>query len=256
MNNPFKNHKLHHYELVYEELIKQKPRRLLDYGTGTSEFVSQLDKVVTQRYAFDVDRNNVQTTQKNYPEIKTKYVPVGKKLPYKANFFDAVIMFHVLEHVDDELSALREATRILKKDGILYLASPYKGLFTWADTANLRYRFPKFHKLFIHLILGQKEYDKRFKEKADQNLFGDCSANRKWHKHYVKPEIDELTKRDLVEMHFYRFSMFHPFLLVIDNVWNYFSSKNNKFTKMLLAKDNHIKAGEWSYNFLGIYKKK
>lgn len=45
----------------------------------------------------------------------------GEKTGFKSNYFDAVICTNVLDHCQNPIDVLREARRILKKDGILIL---------------------------------------------------------------------------------------------------------------------------------------
>ena len=46
------------------------------------------------------------------------------KLPYEANYFDAIIFTHVLEHLSNPLSLGNEINRILKKGGRIYIEAP------------------------------------------------------------------------------------------------------------------------------------
>lgn len=45
-------------------------------------------------------------------------------LPYPDNTFDAVIMSEILEHVDDDRAALREALRVLRPGGVVAITVP------------------------------------------------------------------------------------------------------------------------------------
>lgn len=49
---------------------------------------------------------------------------VGEALPFPAAAFDLVVLRHVLEHVRDQGLVVREAARVLKPGGALYLACP------------------------------------------------------------------------------------------------------------------------------------
>tara|TARA_B100001105_G_scaffold248481_1_gene234282 strand:- start:60 stop:719 length:660 start_codon:yes stop_codon:yes gene_type:complete len=46
------------------------------------------------------------------------------ELPYEANYFDAIIFTHVLEHLNNPLSLGNEINRILKKGGRIYVEAP------------------------------------------------------------------------------------------------------------------------------------
>lgn len=48
-----------------------------------------------------------------------------RKIPFPSGFFDLVIANHVLEHIDNDLQALREIFRVLKTGGRAVLQVPY-----------------------------------------------------------------------------------------------------------------------------------
>jgi SAM-dependent methyltransferase len=45
-------------------------------------------------------------------------------LSFESNFFDVIICNHVIEQIEDELSATKELFRVLKKDGLAILQAP------------------------------------------------------------------------------------------------------------------------------------
>lgn len=57
-------------------------------------------------------------------------------MPYPDNSFDAVIFSEVLEHVDNDAQALREAYRVLKPNGVLAVTVPHANYPFWWDPIN------------------------------------------------------------------------------------------------------------------------
>lgn len=56
-------------------------------------------------------------------------------LPFKNESFDIFIANHVLEHVSDDIRALREISRVLRTDGLAILQTPFSNKLrhTWMD---------------------------------------------------------------------------------------------------------------------------
>ena len=52
-----------------------------------------------------------------------------KDIAFPARSFDAVVLWHVLEHLTDPLSVLQEVERVLKPEGTLWIAVPNFGSF-------------------------------------------------------------------------------------------------------------------------------
>lgn len=48
------------------------------------------------------------------------------KLPFKGGSIDAIVCYHVLEHIPDDQAAMRELSRILKPGGLLFLQVPWR----------------------------------------------------------------------------------------------------------------------------------
>jgi SAM-dependent methyltransferase len=49
------------------------------------------------------------------------------QIPFQENTFDVVMCNHVLEHVEDDIHAMREIFRVLKKDGWAIMQVPFMG---------------------------------------------------------------------------------------------------------------------------------
>ncbi|MFM2395258.1 MAG: hypothetical protein RLZZ546_3241 [Bacteroidota bacterium] len=62
-------------------------------------------------------------------------------LPFEDQSFDIVCAFDVIEHIEDDLQALKEAFRVLKTNGKLYITVPmYMSLWSDHDVINHHYR--------------------------------------------------------------------------------------------------------------------
>lgn len=47
-------------------------------------------------------------------------------LPFADDSFDLMVQFHVLEHIPDDLAAIREMARVLKPGGVALIQVPYR----------------------------------------------------------------------------------------------------------------------------------
>lgn len=98
--------------------------RLLEIGTGSGGISSYFGCHSSSKFIVEsVDVNDLRLTKEGYRFHLIK----DTTLPFPNNSFDIVISNHVIEHVGDgraQLQHLHEIRRVLKNDGIGYLAVP------------------------------------------------------------------------------------------------------------------------------------
>lgn len=109
-------------------------KNILDVGCGYGwcelNFVSRGAKKVT---GIEITSEDLETAVKN---IKKKNIAfkVGSAidLPFKANTFDTVVCWEVIEHIpkETEMKMFSEVYRVLKPGGIFYLSTPYNNFFS------------------------------------------------------------------------------------------------------------------------------
>lgn len=96
---------------VIEKFAGQK---ILDVGCSTGDYVFYLNDHGYDSYGCDVEKDNSWIKSPERFKIGNIY-----KLSYKSKSFDTVIAFEIFEHLEDPSRALKEISRISKKNIIL-----------------------------------------------------------------------------------------------------------------------------------------
>jgi len=100
---------------------QKKGGKLLEIGVGSGSFLNSI-----RRKGFDVTGCDLSKTLSRHVE-RTYGIPVHNgfvsSLPSDPHY-DVIVMNHVLEHVNDPISLLKDIRSRLKQDGLLHLAVP------------------------------------------------------------------------------------------------------------------------------------
>jgi 2-polyprenyl-3-methyl-5-hydroxy-6-metoxy-1,4-benzoquinol methylase len=110
-----------------EAVANSGPGRVLDVGCGRGVLLEEF-----RRRGWEVQGTELSEQAASYARQTLKIpVEIGslETLRFPANHFDAVTLWHVLEHVGNPRSLLAEINRILKPDGVLLVAVPNFGSF-------------------------------------------------------------------------------------------------------------------------------
>lgn len=102
------------------------PKNILDIGAGSGESLLYLRKHIyplSRYYAIEPSDQCSNDLQKNNIELISKSIEDDWEENYD-KFFDFIILRHVLEHTFDPVLVLGKIAKVLKDDGILYLAVP------------------------------------------------------------------------------------------------------------------------------------
>ncbi|MBM4467106.1 MAG: class I SAM-dependent methyltransferase [Chloroflexi bacterium] len=96
-------------------------KRILDVGCGLGTYVEKMRDFSQEVYGVDVDSEKVAEASQTLPNIQ---LAPAEKLPFPDGFFDVVLLHEVIEHVEDDRQAVREAHRVVKWGGRIVIFAP------------------------------------------------------------------------------------------------------------------------------------
>lgn len=120
------------HRLVLDELRRGRTAGLVvDVGAGTGGLLDRLGAAGHRGVGFELDPAALAHARAAQPRL-----PLGRSvaeaLPIRAGGASAVTMLDVLEHLDDDVAALRELARVVGPGGLLLVAVPaYE--WAWSD---------------------------------------------------------------------------------------------------------------------------
>lgn len=120
------------YQLVRKRTLASKRRliqrstklqkgALLDYGSGAGSFVDEMSKAGWNVLGLEPD---VEARRKAKELYGVELGETGSFFQIEANRFDAISLWHVLEHVHELNECVAQLKRVLKDDGRIFIAVP------------------------------------------------------------------------------------------------------------------------------------
>jgi ubiquinone/menaquinone biosynthesis C-methylase UbiE len=149
-------------EFNHNYVVKTAPKdfhKTLEIGAGTGEHLKyeQLSQAQKDNYiAVDIRDNMVAEFNIRNPDIRAIVADAQKKIDFYDGYFDRILAIHVLEHLPDLPSAIKEMYRLCDKDkGILSIVIPCEGSFAYSLARKLsaqrifEARYKQSYKWFI-----------------------------------------------------------------------------------------------------------
>jgi SAM-dependent methyltransferase len=138
---------------LLERHLQGRTHRILDIGSGTGSLLLSLRRFGSVR-GIETDaelRNHARAQQLQIDDLDfPREIPPGR--------FDVVTMFDVLEHLENDLEALRAIHQLLDPGGLLFLTVPaLSWLYSTYDEAAGHYR------RYDHPVLKRRVLDAGFK---------------------------------------------------------------------------------------------
>jgi SAM-dependent methyltransferase len=97
--------------------------RILDVGCGTGDYLAGMSALGWQCFGCDVSEGALAVARRRLPRA-TLYHGTLDDVPFEGNVFDAVTLWHSLEHLEEPLGSLKRIRDLLVTDGRLRVAVP------------------------------------------------------------------------------------------------------------------------------------
>jgi len=118
IKNPWYSLRRYYVDKFFLEHIPQLPNNLKILDIGGHKY--------NKRGVFNIEEYNKNVTYVNIsPEKNPDIIADASDLPVADESYDVIICAELLEHVSDPIKVLKEAYRVLKKDGILLITAPF-----------------------------------------------------------------------------------------------------------------------------------
>src|SRR5574341_164115 len=127
----------------------QGDQLMLEIGSGSGGNLTMLSEY-GKTIGIEPSRVGLELTEK-FPTVKLMQAR-GENLPFVSNGFDGVHLLGVIEHLEDDIAALREAGRVCRPGGVItIMTSAHMFLWSHHDEANRHYRRYTREQLKDHL---------------------------------------------------------------------------------------------------------
>ncbi len=112
------------------KLLKNLPvdAKILEVGCGAGQFIRAIKQILpkSECYGFDVSEVAINKAKETNDGVNYVLGP-GDRWPLQDSFFDAVVIYDVLEHVESVEQTMAEIKRVLKSEGAVYAFIPCEG---------------------------------------------------------------------------------------------------------------------------------
>ena len=121
-------------KIISKILKKQNVNRILDFGCNDGLLNKYLNNKINY---WGVDNN--EEIKKELKLYSKNIKIIKKKIPFEKNFFDCIVLSHVIAHIESPYKLIRNLEKKLKIKGIFIIISPnkfYKFFYSFFNIFN------------------------------------------------------------------------------------------------------------------------
>lgn len=113
------------FNWLFEKIDFSKVNRLLELGCGNGKLwqENKIDLRNREIFLSDISEGMVEEVRNKLGSDFNCIVADAEKIPFKDAYFDSIIANHVLFYLNDLNQGLKEISRVLKQNGILYCST-------------------------------------------------------------------------------------------------------------------------------------
>ena len=130
--------------------------KLLDCGAGTGRFAAEMTETCDV-WGLDDHEESLELLRKRLSPDRVLKLE-GSRLPADDGAFDIVTALDVLEHIPDDVSAVREIRRVLKPGGV-FLATVPASMALWSDWDESLHHQRRYSRKTLRAIFPPGEWD-------------------------------------------------------------------------------------------------
>lgn len=145
---------------LLKSLRLKSDAKILDYGCATGDFVKSLSGMY-EAWGCDISESAINIARKNNPSLANRFFLINEATLFLKKF-DVIVLWDVLEHLSDPLSAMQVIVNMLKPNGALIISTPNIATVTaklmksrWAfmtPPEHLAFFSPKSLDYLFHMI--------------------------------------------------------------------------------------------------------
>ena len=159
---------IYHFKLNSNNEKPLEQLKILDIGSGGGLLCEPLNRLGAKVVGIDASSNNIQVAKLHAKEmnLNIKYIHSAPENINLKNEFDVVLSMEVVEHVADINLFIEKCSKLIKKNGIMFVSTINKNLKSYAFTIlGAEY-------ILRWLPIGTHDWDKFLKPQDLENIAG------------------------------------------------------------------------------------